>query len=69
TVLGIFVTGFYLKFIKGTAVFYAAIIAQITIIALFKYTNLGFLWYNVIACGMVMGLSILFEKIKKNESS
>jgi SSS family solute:Na+ symporter len=61
TVLGIFLTGFYIKHVKGKSVFYAAVIAQITIILLFLFTDLGFLWYNVIACAIVVGLSLLFE--------
>lgn len=63
TVLGIFLTGFYVKPVKGNAVFYAAIIAQTTIILLFTFTDLGFLWYNVIACTMVVAISILIEKM------
>ena len=62
TVLGIFLTGFYVKSVKGNAVFYAALIAQATILLLFTYTDLGFLWYNVIACTIVVLLSLLFEK-------
>jgi SSS family transporter len=63
TVLGIFLTGFYLKWIRGNAVFYAALIAQLTIILLFLFTDLGFLWYNVIACTMVLLISSIIEKI------
>ncbi len=68
TVLGIFLTGFYLKMVKGKAVFYAAAIAQTTILFLFAFTNLGFLWYNVIACMMVLILSFAFEKMLLEKS-
>ncbi|HEX5625648.1 MAG TPA: sodium:solute symporter [Saprospiraceae bacterium] len=54
TVLGIFLSGFYLKSVKGPAVFYSALAAQLTILLLFAFTELGFLWYNVIACAIVM---------------
>jgi Na+/proline symporter len=64
TVLGIFLTGFYVKSVKGNAVFYAAVIAQSTIILLFAFTDLGFLWYNVIACTMVITLSQFIEKTR-----
>lgn len=68
TVLGIFLVGFYLKSIKGNAVFYAALIAQTLIVCLFFFSELGFLWYNVIACSCVLGLSLIiqrFEFLKK----
>jgi solute:Na+ symporter, SSS family len=64
-VLGIFLCGFYIKYVKANAVFYAAIIAQITIILLFFFTSLGFLWYNLISCAMVIGISLLYEWIKQ----
>jgi len=63
TILGIFLTGFYLKRIKGGAVFYAALIAQCLTLILFKFSELGFLWYNVIACLTVMLLASVFQWI------
>jgi len=63
TVLGIFLTGFYFKRIKGGAVFYAALIAQSLTLILFKFSELGFLWYNVIACLTVMLLASIFQWI------
>ncbi len=68
TVLGIFLSGFYIRYIQANAVFYAALIAQITIILLFSFTDLGFLWYNLISCLMVVGLAFIFEWIKRKES-
>lgn len=72
TILGIFLTGFYLKKIQGGAVFYAALIAQCLTLFLFKYTDLGFLWFNAIACLTVMSLAIIFQMLlpigaKKNK--
>lgn len=61
TILGIFLTGFYLKRIKGGVVFYAALIAQCLTLVLFKFSELGFLWYNVIACLTVMVLASIFQ--------
>lgn len=66
TILGIFLTGFYLKRIKGGAVFYAALIAQSLTLILFKFSELGFLWYNVIACLTVMLLASIFQWINSD---
>lgn len=72
TVLGIFLTAFYLKFSTGRSVFPAAVIAQLFSFILFKFSDLGFLWYNVISCSIVMILSALLEillpKIKSENS-
>ena len=61
TVLGIFLVGFFLKRIMGHAVFAAAVSSQVTVIALFFGTDIGFLWYNVIGCSLVTVLSLLFQ--------
>lgn len=63
TILGIFLTGFYIKKIKGNAVFMAAIIAEIVVIWCYNYTSISFLWYNLIGCIMVIGLGYLIELI------
>jgi SSS family solute:Na+ symporter len=61
TVLGIFMCAFYLKRTTGRSVFPAAVAAQITTLMLFWLTDLGFLWYNAISCGMVMALALVLE--------
>ena len=61
TVLGIFLTAFFLKHVKGTAVFYAALIAEVTVIILFVSDAMAFLWLNLLGCGLVMGLGLLIS--------
>lgn len=61
TVLGIFLTAFFLKKVNGTAVFYAALIAEVTVIILFASNAMAFLWLNVLGCGLVMGLGLLIS--------
>ncbi|WP_431166223.1 sodium:solute symporter family transporter [Tenacibaculum halocynthiae] len=78
-VLGIFLLAFFVKFVKGNAVFIAAIITQILIISIYYFgiyllqqrgedPIISYLWLNAIGCGMVMMLAILLQKIifKKN---
>lgn len=62
-ILGIFLVGFYAKKIAGNAVFIAAIISELAVIALFILDNkgiigLGFLWLNVVGALLVFALSI-----------
>ncbi len=54
SVLGIFLCAFFIKRASSNAVFYSAILAQIVVIILFSTTDLGFLWYNLIASGIVV---------------
>lgn len=69
TILGIFMTAFFLKFVKGKSVFIAAIIAQVTIIVLFIFFNdaISYLYYNVIGCGLVMILSAVMAAISRKD--
>ncbi|HET9950508.1 MAG TPA: sodium:solute symporter [Candidatus Eisenbacteria bacterium] len=60
TILGIFVVGFYLKRVGGTAVFAAAIVSEAAVIACFLFTDISFLWYNVVGClGVILLASLL----------
>lgn len=63
TVLGIFLTAFFLKNVMGNAVFYGAILAEIIVLILFFTDSLAFLWLNATGCLMVMLFSFLLEYI------
>jgi SSS family transporter len=63
TILGIFLTAFYLKRVGGTAVFAAAVVAEAAVIACFKLTAISFLWYNLIGCVLVMALALALQAL------
>ncbi|MCB0544250.1 MAG: sodium:solute symporter [Saprospiraceae bacterium] len=66
TILGIFFTAFFLKNVGGRAVFWASVITQAIILWLFFGVSKDpFLWYNPLGCGLVMGLSLILEKLLK----
>ncbi|MCP3100308.1 sodium:solute symporter [Myxococcus sp. K15C18031901] len=67
TVLGIFLVAFFLKHVKGHAVFTAAVISQLTVIALFMLTDIGFLWYNVLGCVFVVVLGLVLQAVMPRE--
>lgn len=64
TILGIFLVAFYFKFIQSKAVFIAAVIAELIVIFCYFFTDIGYLWFNVIGCFLVISLGYLFQKIK-----
>ena len=70
TILGIFLVAFYIKRIKGNAVFFAAILAELVVLYCFKYTEIAFLWFNVIGCVCVVVFGFILEGLigkKKKE--
>lgn len=78
TILGIFLVGFFLKSVKGNAVFWSAILTELMILVIF-YLNetgtpisfggreivvsVGYLWLNLIGCTLVMIISLILNKI------
>ncbi|UXX79274.1 sodium:solute symporter [Reichenbachiella carrageenanivorans] len=63
-ILGIFLVAFFVKFVQGTAVFWAAIVSQLLVIGLFLSTDIGYLWFNVIGCTGVLLISLLIQTLK-----
>jgi Na+/proline symporter len=57
TVLGIFLTAFFLRKVGGTVVCAAAIVSELMVLALFKWSHVSFLWYNVVGCAAVVGIA------------
>ncbi len=69
-VLGIFLLAFFIKTVKGNAVFLAAIITQIIIFSLFFLNEyeiiiLPYLWLNFIGCVLVMFIAIFIQNMPK----
>jgi len=60
-ILGIFLTAFFLKKVKGMAVFYAAILSEIIVLVIYICNVVAFLWLNVIGAVLVMMLSLLCQ--------
>lgn len=61
TILGIFLTAFYLKRVGGTAVFYAALIAECIVLYCYRFTDVAFLLFNIIGCLSVMGIALILQ--------
>jgi SSS family solute:Na+ symporter len=65
TILGLFLTAFLLKRVRGTAVFLAAIGAEAVVIGLYlnPWYSIGYLWFNVIGCVLVLLLAALLQSV------
>jgi Na+(H+)/acetate symporter ActP len=64
--LGIFLVAFILPYVKGTAVFWGAVLAEFCVLTLHFLTtqgviSLGYLWYNVVGLILVVIFSLLIQ--------
>ncbi|MFD1316863.1 sodium:solute symporter [Namhaeicola litoreus] len=66
-ILGIFLLAFFIKYVKANAVFVAAIITQVIIIAIFKMDLLPFLWLNLLGCVLVIILAMLIQQFNSRK--
>jgi Na+/proline symporter len=65
TVLGLFVVAFFVPRVTATPVLVGAFVAQTVVIGLFFASDLGFLWYNVVGCAIVVGVSLVLELFRR----
>lgn len=70
TVLGIFLVGFYVKYVQAKAIFFSAVLSQITIFFIYYFAififesgeeKLGYLWLNFIGAMLTIILSLLMQ--------
>jgi Na+/proline symporter len=72
TILGIFVVAFYFKNVKSNAVFYCSLAAEIMVVSIHflnhyqlapNWLQMGYLWYNVVGCLLVILFATLTQKL------
>ena len=65
TILGIFLVAFYIKSVRGNAVFLAALITELIVIAIYIADVISFLWLNVIGALTVIVISFIIPSKRK----
>ena len=65
TILGVFLVAFFLKQVKGKAVFWAAIVSEALVIFIFTQDWVSFLWLNVIGAVLTVGIALLLQQYNK----
>jgi len=73
-VLGIFLLAFFIKYVRGNAVFIAGLLTQVIIIGLFlldkyEYINLPYLWLNFVGCALVMMIASIIQTVMSNKTT
>jgi SSS family transporter len=66
--LGIFLVAFYLKKVKGNAVFYAAILGETVVLSMYKFTDIGWLWLNAIGALSVVCFAFLLQQFIREKT-
>lgn len=72
TILGVFAIAFFIKYLRGRATFYGAILGEIGVLVLFYlniqgYIELAYLWLNLIGCAMVIFFAVLIQGLSKEK--
>jgi len=65
--LGVFVLAFFFPRVKGSAAFWAMLLGEASIVACAVFTNVAFLWYNVIGAIIVVVFGLLFSSLQPAE--
>tara|TARA_R110001592_G_scaffold131477_2_gene345430 strand:- start:33726 stop:35444 length:1719 start_codon:yes stop_codon:yes gene_type:complete len=78
TILGIFLVAFFIKKVKASAIFPAALIGEGAVLLIhfgniyqwpfFRDLNIEYLWYNLIGCGLVVGIALLLQSMKTEKA-
>jgi len=65
--LGAFVLAFFFHRVRGSAAFWGMLVGEATIIACALFTNVAFLWYNVIGAVVVIVSGLIFSMAQASD--
>jgi putative effector of murein hydrolase len=60
-VLALFLVAFFIRWVGGTAIFWAALVAQALVFVLYFSLNISYLWYNFIGCAACVLFSAVLQ--------
>ncbi len=69
TLLGIFLTAFYIKRVQGTAIFWAAIMGELIVLYCYAFTDIAYLLFNIIGCTTVIIFALLLQGLTSTKKS
>lgn len=67
--LGVFVLAFFFKRVNGTGAFWGVIAGEAAIFAVWKWTNVAYLWFNVIGPLVVVAMGLLVSALTRGRRS
>jgi Na+/proline symporter len=69
SLLGCFVLAFVFRRVRGTACFIGMLAGEAAILATAKFTDVSFLWYNVIGCAVVVSVALTVNFVSTDGAS
>lgn len=66
-ILGIFLIAFFIKYIRGNAVFLGALITQALIITIYFMDVLPYLWLNLLGCVLVITIAYFLQLMSRQK--
>ena len=63
SILGIFLVAFSFKKIGGDATFIAAIVAEAVVLTCFFFSEIPYLWLNVIGCAVLIAVAFVLNPL------
>jgi len=66
-ILGMFLIAFFIRYIRGNAVFVGALITQAIIIGVYVMDVLPYLWLNLLGCVLVISIAYIIQVFSKQK--
>lgn len=66
-ILGIFLVAFFIKKVKGDAVFWSAVVSELLVVTIYKMEIVSFLWLNLIGAALVIFIAIPFQTLLQKQ--
>ncbi|MFA6558951.1 MAG: hypothetical protein WCT03_21185, partial [Candidatus Obscuribacterales bacterium] len=67
--LALFLVGFFLRQVGGTAIFWSALAAQTLVFILYSKLTISYLWFPLIGCAACVIFSLLLQLILSSRSN
>lgn len=61
--LGVFVLAFFFKRVGPNGAFWGVIVGEVVIFAAHFFTNIAYLWYNVVGCVVVIAAGVMVSRV------
>jgi Na+/proline symporter len=68
TILGIFLLAFYFRAVRGTAAFAGAVVGEGVVLYCFFFTQIAYLWFNVIGALVVITAALAVNALSKKRN-
>jgi solute:Na+ symporter, SSS family len=69
TILAIFLLAFYAKHVNGVAAFWGAVVGQVAVGLCAAFTNMAWLWWNLVGCGVSVLAALMIQGVIPSASS